>query len=72
MSNELTNSETKILSYIISFKMVNGFPPTLSEIARGNYLSKSRVRDLIETLCEKDYITYTETKSRTINVIKFS
>ena len=52
--------------------MVNGFPPTLSEIARGNYLFKSRVRDLIENLCEKDYITYTETKSRTINVIKFS
>ena len=46
-SQGLTLREREILNYIIDFKTVNGFAPTISEIACGLITSRSFVRSAL-------------------------
>lgn len=67
----LTDREKDILKYIIRFKEVNGYSPTVREIARGTYSSVARVHDTLERLQELGYLQFKSKSPRTINVLKF-
>lgn len=61
-----------VLKYIIKFKEVNGFSPTIREIAQGlNTKSIYHVQTMIEELQDMGYIKYQHGKQRTIVVLKF-
>lgn len=73
MKDELTPRERDTLDYIIEFKKVNGYSPTLLEIMYGiNTHSKTHVLQMLNSLKDKGYITFKEKSSRTIRVIKFN
>ena len=72
MNEKITEKEKEILKYIIQFKSVNGYSPTVREIAQGvNTKSLNHVYSALEDLKVKEYITFKEKKTRTINVLKF-
>lgn len=66
----LTKRERDILDYIITFKMINGFSPTISEIADALITSRSFVREAIYKLNDKGFLSYHERKRRSIVVKK--
>jgi len=66
----LTIRERDIYNYIIQFKTINGFSPTISEIADGLITSRSFVRTAIYNLDTKGFIRYNPDKRRTITVLK--
>lgn len=65
----LTERETDILQYIIDFKIVNGFSPTIGEIAKGCYTSRSFARTCVHNLCDKNFIKYDQDRHRSIIVL---
>ena len=66
----LTLREMDVLQYITDFKIVNGFAPTISEIANGILTSRSFVRDCLYRLQDKGFIRYDDTKRRSIVVLR--
>lgn len=66
----LTLREREILNYIIDFKTVNGFAPTISEIANALITSRSFVRSALYNLEDKGFIRYNPNKRRTIVVLR--
>lgn len=69
----MTEREKEVLEYIIKFKTVNGYSPTIREIAKGiNTNSLNHVKIMLEDLKDKGYINYKPNSSRTIRVIKFT
>ena len=61
-----------VLEFIIKFKQVNGYSPTIREIAKGiNTKSIKHVQTMLEELQELGYIKYVHGKQRTIVVLKF-
>ena len=72
MNEKITEKEKEILKYIIQFKSVNGYSPSVREIAQGvNTKSLNHVYSALEDLRVKEYITFKEKKTRTINVLQF-
>lgn len=68
----MTVREEELLKFIIQFKQVNGFSPTVREIATGiNTKSTDHVRNMIQALEDKGYLTYKEKSPRTIVVKRF-
>lgn len=67
--NGLTKREKDIYNYIVAFKLINGFSPTISEIADELITSRSFVRQALYKLEEKGIINY-RNKARTIVVKK--
>lgn len=65
----LTQRETEILQYIIDFKIVNGFSPTIGEIANGCYTSRSFARSCVYNLVDKGFIKYDKERHRSIIVL---
>lgn len=68
---KLTERETEVLQYIIRFKEVNGYSPTVREIAQGCYRSRTTIQPILERLQDKGYISKKEKAQRTIRVLKF-
>ena len=66
----LTIREREILNYIIDFKTVNGFAPTISEIATTLITSRSFVRSALYRLEAKGFIRYKPEKMRSIVVLR--
>ena len=61
-----------VLEFIIKFKQVNGYSPTIREIAKGiNTHSLNHVQTMLAELQELGYIKYVHGKQRTIVVLKF-
>ena len=69
--NDLTNKQREVLEYITRFKEVNGYSPSVREIASGTYTGTTPIHTIMEELKDKGYITYKPKQSRTIRVIKF-
>ena len=68
----MTVREKEVLEYIIEFKKVNGFSPTFREIAKGiNTKSITHIKDMIDSLSDKGYLSVKEKSPRTIVVKKF-
>jgi len=68
---KLTNKQVEVYNYICNFKTVNGYAPTIDEIAKGLYTSRSYARECVLSLQDFEYITYNPNKRRSIVVIKF-
>lgn len=68
--SDLTRREKEIYDYILSFKLVNGYAPTISEIAKNLYTSRSFVHEVIERLEEYQLLKYHPRKPRTIVIQK--
>lgn len=72
MKQTLTAREKDVLQYIITFKQVNGYSPTVREIAKGiNTNSLEHVNSMLQSLYDKGYLTYKQKSPRTIKVLKF-
>ena len=69
-NNGLTLRQRDIYNYIVQFKTINGFAPTISEIAEALYTSRTFVRQSLYILSDKKYIRYDGTKRRSIVVLK--
>lgn len=68
----MKHRERIILEYIIKFKQVNQYSPSVKEIMTGiNSRSYSYVTEGLENLRAEGYITYKERSARTIKVLKF-
>lgn len=68
----MTQKQRQVYDYIVRFKEVNGYSPTIREIAKGvNTKSLYYVKEILETLKDDGIITYLENKPRTIRVLKF-
>lgn len=67
----LTNKQKVLLDYVVRFKEVNGYSPSVREIAKGTYTGVARVHTILEELMDKGYITFKEKQPRTIRVLKF-
>lgn len=66
----LTRNETEVYKYIVQFKTVNGFSPTISDISAGLYKSRTSIRYALNGLQDKDVIRFVSGKCRTITIIK--
>lgn len=69
--HELTNKQRTVLEYIIRFKEVNGYSPSIREIAKGTYTCSTPIHTILEELKDKGYIDYKPKQPRTIKVVKF-
>lgn len=69
--NELTKKQKEVLAYITRFKEVNGYSPSIREIASGTFTGATPVHTILEELKDKGYIDYKPKQPRTIRVIKF-
>ena len=67
---ELTKREMEIYDYIVKFKTVNGFSPTITEMSKVFYCNRNNIRIIIYRLVDKGYITYNPEKMRSIVVTK--
>lgn len=68
----ITEREKELLEYIIEFKKVNGYAPTVREMQKGiNTNSKNHIGVMLDNLKDKGYITNNPHKPRTIKVIRF-
>ena len=68
---QLTRKQREVLNYITRFREVNGYSPSIREIAKGTYLAATRVHTILEELKDMEYITYKPNQPRTIRVMKF-
>ena len=68
----LSDYEKTVLQFIIQFKQVNGFSPTVREIAQGiNTKNIKYVHEILGRLEDNGYIKSKEKSPRTIVVKKF-
>ena len=67
----MTAKEIDIYNYIVFFKTVNGYSPTVREIADGvNTKSIPHIYSCIEHLADKGILCYNSKKPRTIVILK--
>lgn len=68
----MTAKQKQVYEYIVRFKEVNGYSPTIREIAKGcNTKSLHYIKEILGTLQDDGIICYLENKPRTIRVLKF-
>lgn len=68
----MTYREKEVLEFIIQFKTINQYSPTIREIADGIHTaSLTCVKNILERLREKGFIKFEENKPRTIVVTRF-
>ena len=68
----MKSNQKLVYDYILNFKTVNGYSPTVREIARGlNTKSKTWVSEILQELKSIGYITYKDNTPRTIVILKF-
>lgn len=68
----MTEREKEMLIYIMRFKQINGYSPTVSEMCRGlNTRSRTHVNNMMNSLKDQGYIKFMKNKPRTICIIKF-
>ena len=68
--NQLTDRQEEILNFINSYREVNGFPPTIREIARQFGLSSTfGVKKHLDALVKKGYLHIESNASRGISTI---
>lgn len=64
-----SNMTDTIYQFIVSYKSENGYPPTLTEISEGVYMSRSGVYRHLESLEQQGRIWRDEKKARGIRVL---
>ena len=66
----ITERDKEILKSIIDFKIKNGYSPTVRELARINFISKTTTVYHLKRLIKNEYIKVTPKISRSIIVIR--
>lgn len=66
----MTKRQKDVYDYIVWFKQTNGFSPTLDEMSKSLYTSKSFIRQCVIALDEQGYIQYNNKKRRSIVVLR--
>jgi repressor LexA len=70
MPGVLYKKEREVLEYLAHFQKVNGYSPTLSEIAKATgHRSISTIHTLIRSLVEKGYVQKVDGNTRTLKII---
>jgi repressor LexA len=70
MSGVLYRKEREVLEYLAHFQKINGYSPTLSEIAKATgHRSISTIHTLIRSLVEKGYVQKVDGNTRTLKII---
>lgn len=68
----LTARENELYNYIVQFKKINGYAPTVREMCTGiNTNSIHHVTVMLEHLCDEGYIKMKPKKPRALTVVKF-
>ena len=70
-NNGMTFKEREIYNFIVNFKKINGYSPSVYEIAKGCYTSRCWVSEVMGKLQNKGYIKFDNKKRRNIVVTKF-
>jgi repressor LexA len=66
---ELTAEQQRVLSYLVSYRAENGFPPTVREIAAAlNYRSPNNVRQHLRLIEQKGFIRLLPGRARGIEI----
>ena len=69
--SDITKREQDLLSFIIQFKQVNGYTPTVREMCKGICMgSRSTIISMLNHLEEKGYIEFKKRKERQPYIIK--
>ena len=69
--NQLTDRQEEILKFINSYREVNGFPPTIREIARQFGMSSTfGVKKHLDALVKKGYLHIESNASRGISTLQ--
>ena len=69
--NQLTDRQEEILKYINSYREVNGFPPTIREIAKNFGISSTfGVKKHLDALVKKGYLHIESNASRGISTLQ--
>lgn len=72
IDREITEREKELYNYILNFTKVNGFPPTIREMAEGiNTKSLAHIYTMLDHLEFGGFITIRGHKTRTIVCKKF-
>ena len=66
----MTKGEKRIYDYIRGFITLNKFSPTITDIAKGCYTSRSFVRHVLNVLHDNGLIDYKPKKIRTVFITK--
>jgi repressor LexA len=70
MSGVLYKKEREVLEYLAHFQKINGYSPTLAEIAKATgHKSISTIHTLIRSLVEKGYVQKVDGNTRTLKII---
>jgi len=70
MKNQLTDRQEEILNFINSYREINGFPPTIREIAKQFQLSSTfGVKKHLDALVKKGYLHIESFASRGISTL---
>lgn len=66
----MTRRETEIYNYIVLFINEHGYPPTINDISKGEYTSRSFARNVVNKLCDYNLIDYNPKIHRSIKLKK--
>lgn len=70
VDEELTKPQQKTFREIQKFIEINGFPPTVDELAKRLHLTKGTVHGSIDRLISKGYLRRVPNKARSLEVVK--
>lgn len=65
---ELTNLENNIFNYILKYWQENGFSPSIADISKACYISRTATHKYIFRLYEKNYISFVPKIARSITI----
>ena len=69
---QITERQQEVLNFISSFTKENNYPPTVREIGEHFSISLRAVQDHIAALQKKGYLSQTQKRARSLNVISGS
>lgn len=65
-----TEAQSKVIKFIETFSLKNGYPPSVAEIAENANVNISRAHQIISSLKIKGILSWENGKSRTIRILK--
>jgi SOS-response transcriptional repressor LexA len=69
-NDNLTKKQMKILTLLKEFILQHGYPPSYRELANlMNLVSSSTVKQYLDTLRKKGYLSWEEGQPRTLHII---
>lgn len=70
LSNGLTSRQNQVMAFIVGFSQMNGFAPSIREIALTFQIAPSSVLDHLKALERKGFIKRQPSKSRCLEILR--